>query len=270
MNSADDAPTTPSPEPPPARTPAARASRPRTVPTDAPSTAPRRRPSPRSAVSVLAVTIASGLLFTVSALTSRQESAPADLVALVHESQARVGDLEQQTSGLLARIDSYADAEAAPPIDTVPALAVAEVAGPGVTITLTDAPPGSAPDNATPNDLVIHQQDIEDVMNALWDGGAEALAVQGVRITSRTVIRCIGNVILVDGVSYSPPYVIDAIGDPQALAQSVSSNPRIVNYQRYVALYGLGWDMKTRDSLILPASAQDQTTTYAQVVNADG
>ena len=64
-------------------------------------------------------------------------------------------------------------------------------------------------------------------MNALWAGGAEAMTVQGVRITNRTVIRCIGNVILVDGTSYSPPYVIQAIGDPDTLRATVTANPRI-------------------------------------------
>ena len=62
-------------------------------------------------------------------------------------------------------------------------------------MTLSDAPTDSIPDNVNPNDLVIHQQDIDDVMNAMWEGGAEAMTVQGVRIAPRTVVRCIGNVI---------------------------------------------------------------------------
>jgi len=123
---------------------------------------------------------------------------------------------------------------------------------------------------ATPNDLVIHQQDIEDTMNALWSGGAEAMTVQGVRITSRTVIRCIGNVILVDGTSFSPPYVIQAIGDPATLRATVTANPRMVNYQAYVSKYGLGWDMQTKDSLSFAPATTSLTVNYATVEETNG
>ena len=153
---------------------------------------------------------------------------------------------------------------------TVPALAASPVVGPGVEITLTDAPADQAPEGASPNDLVIHQQDIEDTMNALWNGGAEAMTVQGVRITSRTVIRCIGNVILVDGTSFSPPYVIQAIGDPATLRATVTANPRMVNYQAYVTKYGLGWDMQTKDSLSFAPATTPLTVNYATVEESNG
>ena len=107
-------------------------------------------------------------------------------------------------------------------------------------------------------------------MNALWSGGAEAMTVQGVRITSRTVIRCIGNVILVDGTSYSPPYVIQAIGDPATLRATVTANPRMVNYQAYVSKYGLGWDMQTKDSLSFAPATTSLTVNYATVEETNG
>ena len=107
-------------------------------------------------------------------------------------------------------------------------------------------------------------------MNALWSAGAEAMTVQGVRVTSRTVIRCIGNVILVDGTSYSPPYVIQAIGDPATLRATVTANPRMVNYQVYVTKYGLGWDMQTKDSLSFAPATTSQTVNYATVEETNG
>ena len=107
-------------------------------------------------------------------------------------------------------------------------------------------------------------------MNALWSGGAEAMTVQGVRVTDRTVIRCIGNVILVDGTSFSPPYVIQAIGDPAALHAAVASNPRMVNYQAYVAKYGLGSDMQTKDALSFAPATTSLTVNYATVEETNG
>lgn len=227
----------------------------------------------RHAVAVLAVTIASGLLFSVSSLNERKNPAgTSDLATLVRTRQAQVAVLDSEVAALDAQVQGFSStsASAAPHEDAFTALSTRPVSGPGVQITLSDAPPGRIPAGATPNDLVIHQQDIEDTMNALWAGGAEAMTVQGVRITNRTVIRCIGNVILVDGTSYSPPYVIQAIGDPDTLRATVTANPRMVNYQAYVTKYGLGWDMQTKESLSFAPATTSLTVNYATVEESHG
>ncbi len=227
----------------------------------------------RHAVAVLAVTIASGLLFSVSSLNERKNPAgTSNLATLVRTRQAQVSTLDNEVSSLDAQVQSFSSApqSGSPDEDAFTARSTSPVSGPGVQITLSDAPPGQIPAGATPNDLVIHQQDIEDTMNALWAGGAEAMTVQGVRITNRTVIRCIGNVILVDGTSYSPPYVIQAIGDPDTLRATVTANPRMVNYQAYVTKYGLGWDMQTKDSLSFAPATTSLTVNYATVEESHG
>ena len=227
----------------------------------------------RHAVAVLAVTIASGLLFSVSSLNERKNPAgTSDLATLVRTRQAQVSALDNEVSSLDSQVQSFPSApqSGSPDEDAFTARSTSPVSGPGVQITLSDAPPGQIPAGATPNDLVIHQQDIEDTMNALWAGGAEAMTVQGVRITNRTVIRCIGNVILVDGTSFSPPYVIQAIGDPDTLRATVTANPRMVNYQAYVTKYGLGWDMQTKDSLSFAPAATSLTVNYATVEETHG
>ena len=227
----------------------------------------------RHAVAVLAVTIASGLLFSVSSLNERKNPAgTSNLATLVRTRQAQVSTLDNEVSSLDAQVQSFSSApqSGSPDEDAFTARSTSPVSGPGVQITLSDAPPGQIPAGATPNDLVIHQQDIEDTMNALWSAGAEAMTVQGVRVTSRTVIRCIGNVILVDGTSYSPPYVIQAIGDPDTLRATVTANPRMVNYQAYVTKYGLGWDMQTKDSLSFAPATTPLTVNYATVEESNG
>ena len=227
----------------------------------------------RHAVAVLAVTIASGLLFSVSSLNERKNPAgTSDLATLVRTRQAQVSALDNEVSSLDSQVQSFSSApqSGSPDEDAFTARSTSPVSGPGVQITLSDAPPGQIPAGATPNDLVIHQQDIEDTMNALWAGGAEAMTVQGVRITNRTVIRCIGNVILVDGTSYSPPYVIQAIGDPDTLRATVTANPRMVNYQAYVTRYGLGWDMQTKESLSFAPATTSLTVNYATVEESHG
>ena len=226
----------------------------------------------RHLTGVLAVTVASGLLFSVSALNERRHpAATSDLSTLVRTRQEQVRQLETEVSSLDAAIEGFSPAQSGTAAeDAFTAGSTRPVSGPGVQITLSDAPAGQVPAGANPDDLVIHQQDIEDTMNALWSGGAEAMTVQGVRVTDRTVIRCIGNVILVDGTSFSPPYVIQAIGDPAALHAAVASNPRMVNYQAYVAKYGLGWDMQTKDALSFAPATTSLTVNYATVEETNG
>lgn len=227
----------------------------------------------RHAAAVLAVTIASGILFSVSSLNERKNPAgTSDLATLVRTRQAQVTALQNEVSTLDAQVQNFSTTpqSATPDEDAFTAKSNRPVSGPGIQITLSDAPTGQIPVGATANDLVIHQQDIEDTMNALWAGGAEAMTVQGVRITNRTVIRCIGNVILVDGTSYSPPYVIQAIGDPDTLRATVTANPRMVNYQAYVTKYGLGWDMQTKDSLSFAPATTSLTVNYATVEDTNG
>lgn len=229
---------------------------------------------PKTNVTVPIVTLVSGLLFGMSAANARgTDETSGDLVELVRHRHSVVESLDTQMSGMKARIAALIEDEVHGANKTAQNerdLAYQKVTGPGVTITLTDAPPGPIPENATPNDLVIHQQDIENVMNALWSGGAEAMAVQGSRITNRSIIRCIGNVIFIDGVSYSPPYVIQAIGDPDTLVTTVASDPAIENYQAYVAAYGLGWKMEVFQELTLPAAQTDPAVRYAQLLENNG
>jgi len=247
----------------------------------------------RTTASVLVVTVASGLLFAVSASATRDHAVHVDagMVGLVRAQQQTVQAAESDNADLRADLQSAltaAQSGTAPqsggaavpgagasldppaPTSTAAGLADSPVSGPGVTVTLTDAPTGVDTADVDPDWLVVHQQDIEDVMNALWSGGAEAMTVQGARITAGTVVRCIGNVILIDGTSYSPPYRIAAIGDPDRLEDTLEADPRIQIYRQYVARYGLGWSVKSSDGLEFDAASQGPTIRYAQVMEDHG
>ena len=74
--------------------------------------------------------------------------------------------------------------------------------GPGLVVTLKDAQRdanGRFPRDASPDDLVVHQQDIQAVLNALWSAGAEAIQMQDQRIIATSVPRCVGNTLLLNG-----------------------------------------------------------------------
>ena len=67
------------------------------------------------------------------------------------------------------------------------------------------------------DDVVVHQQDVQGVVNALWRGGAEAMMVMDQRIISTSAVRCVGNTLILQGRVYSPPFTVTATGDPALL-----------------------------------------------------
>jgi uncharacterized protein YlxW (UPF0749 family) len=139
------------------------------------------------------------------------------------------------------------------------------VTGPGVTITLDDAPDEAlqaAGDDVS--ELLVHQQDIQAVVNALWAGGAEAMTIQGQRVITTTGIKCVGNTVVLHGVPYSPPYRISAIGPVGAMLSSVNASPYIQFYLEVVRQSGLGWDVKVEESLTMPGYDGATELDYAR------
>ena len=128
--------------------------------------------------------------------------------------------------------------------------------GPGVTITLSDAPEdviNSTTGNV--NLLLVHQQDIQAVVNALWEGGATAVTVAGQRIVSTTGIKCEGNAVQLQGVPYPQPYVISAVGDQGSLLASVDQDPYLQEYRAQAAdpEISVGWSLQPESYLTAPA-----------------
>ena len=99
------------------------------------------------------------------------------------------------------------------------ALGLTEVTGTGIKIILND---GNAAAITNPfisvSDLLVHDGDLINVVNELFNSGAEAISVNGQRIVSTTAIECDGNVIKVNGTKIGAPFEITAIGYPEQLA----------------------------------------------------
>lgn len=134
---------------------------------------------------------------------------------------------------------------------------LAAAGGPGVSVTLDDAPAGEIDrehpgwPEPTPDDLVVHQQDLESVVNALWAGGATAMEIMDQRVISTSAVRCVGNTLILHGRVYSPPYRIAAVGDPGDLTRALAAADGIRVYRQYVAAYGLGYAVRRQSNLEL-------------------
>ncbi len=208
-----------------------------------------------------------GALFVVSAESSDgtdlRPGRYTDLSSLVANEAARVealreraADLDEQVADLTEEVPDSQVEELRDRAERLEDRAGLEpVSGEGVTVVLADAPQEFI--EATEGDvnpLVVHQQDIQAVLNAMWAGGAEAVTVQGQRVVTTTGIKCEGNSVQLQGVPYPQPYVIEAVGDQDALLESIASD-------RYLQGYRLasedpdvqvGWELEASEDVTAP------------------
>lgn len=88
------------------------------------------------------------------------------------------------------------------------------VAGKGIAVTLRDDDYSGA---ENPNDYIVHESHVFNVINELKISGAEAIAINGQRLKTNSYIICNGPVITIDGNQYPAPFVIEAVGDQNGL-----------------------------------------------------
>ncbi|MGI9157118.1 MAG: DUF881 domain-containing protein [Marmoricola sp.] len=235
----------------------------------------------------MASIVAAGTLFITSGIDAQGSDLRAgsvvDLSTLVHDQrgdtdalQQRVADLNQEVNTLSAGVGDKEVARLQTQIEKVRGPAgLAPVSGPGVTVTLQDAPDDvinqAIADGTPPTDaLVVHQQDIQAVVNALWLGGAKAITIMNQRIISTTGIKCAGPTVILHGVPYSPPYVISAVGVPTDLEASLERSDYIDAYRTVADQYGLGYAVAGSRRLDLPAYEGTLELRYARPLSQAG
>jgi uncharacterized protein YlxW (UPF0749 family) len=214
------------------------------------------------------VVLLCGGLFVVSAAnsdgTDLRPGRYTDLASLVKDEsdqydglQERVSELDSQVAALTAAMkDRDVNRYHRKVVKLKDPAGLTPRSGPGVTITLSDAPEDVI--NSTTGDvnlLLVHQQDLQAVVNALWRGGATAVTIQGQRIVSTTGIKCEGNAVQLQGVPYPQPYVIRAIGDQSSLLDAVDDDSYLQEYRRQAEdpSISVGWDLQLDDAITAPA-----------------
>jgi uncharacterized protein YlxW (UPF0749 family) len=237
----------------------------------------RRRPGrsfPLASVTIFAL---SGLLFATAAVNARGSDlrpAGGDVRTLLQTRADRVNDQRAEAGELRREIESISAGagdgrlddtlEELEELDEVTGLEPTR--GEGVRVTLADAPRRVEVPGLDPNYLVVHQQDIQAYVNALWAGGARAVTLQGQRLISTTGIRCVGNTVVLDGVPYSPPYVIEAVGEQWSLLSAIEESPAASVYRDYAERYELGLDVERVSLVRAPAYQGSVDLTHARAV----
>jgi len=218
------------------------------------------------------VVLLSGALFAVSYDNSEgtdlRPGRYADLASLARAESGEYDDLRREIAEINAdvaeltdSVDDQALTRLREQIEEVEGPAgLQPVTGPGITVTLSDAPDDVADKvldegEINPNRLVVHQQDIQAVVNAMWQGGAQAITLQDQRIVTTTGIKCEGNAVLIQGVPYPQPYVISAIGDPSAIEEAIDRDDEVSAYRSDAAIpsIGIGWGIESEDRIEAPA-----------------
>jgi len=249
--------------------------------TDSPEGGPRRKRGIWRIGTPLVVLV-SGALFAVSADNSEgtdlRPGRYTDLASLVDteadeydELEDRVADLKQEVDSLTDEVDDEDVRRLQQRIDELRDPAGLEPRqGEGITVVLSDAPAElieqAVEDDLNPNLLVVHQQDIQAVVNAMWAGGATAVTIEGQRVITTTGIKCEGNAVQLQGVPYPQPYEIQAVGDPDAIEDALDADSRVGAYRSDAADPALqvGWALEVEDSVEAPAYTGLLNLSYAE------
>lgn len=195
--------------------------------------------------------------------------------ALIHDINERTAssdDLEHTLEQLAADVARERDAALAATADGNAARTALQrlesqdgllaVRGPGLTVTAGDAAPTEQTDPVTGQKVTlppdengrITDRDLQILVNALWAVGAEAIAINGRRLTATSTIREAGGAILVDFFAVTSPYAIEAIGDPDRLLPRFVDSRVGQQYQTYVGAYQIQFDVRRSDDLTLKAA----------------
>ncbi|WP_051549307.1 DUF881 domain-containing protein [Nocardioides sp. URHA0032] len=227
-----------------------------------------RRPRGVWRIGTPVVVLLCGGLFVVSAAnsdgTDLRPGRYTDLASLVKDESDQYDGLKRQVSDLDAQVQSLSAGMSDREVNRLhrrvtelkdPA-GLEPRSGPGLTVTLSDAPEdviNSTTGNV--NLLLVHQQDIQAVVNALWKGGATAVTVEGQRIVSTTGIKCEGNAVQLQGVPYPQPYEIQAVGDQGSLLMAIEDDPYLQAYREQAAdpAISVGWDLQLEPTVSAPA-----------------
>jgi uncharacterized protein YlxW (UPF0749 family) len=209
-------------------------------------------------------------LLLVMAYDQSHRSAPAraqarqELVNRIHTLGKTRQQLEDLAKQLSSDVAALRDAQLTGQQDEIRGLEVAAgssaVSGPGIVVKLSEPPkptatpaPGSGPIGAS-TAAVLHDTDIRSVVNALWASGAEAIAVNGIRLTATSAIRFAGESVLVDFQPINSPYEIDAIGPRNALQVGFADSPIASALKTKQDVQGIGFDFSGKAKIQLPSA----------------
>lgn len=211
--------------------------------------------------------------YNLTAASTPRSKARAELITQIEERRSQVDELTARATTLQSQVTALeaaqlgSDEDATRNRDLAATVGAIPLEGPGFTITVDDAP-GSGADEAVDGDDDaaaegrVLAKDLQFVTNELWRSGAEALSINGKRLTSTSAIRFAGSAVIVDYRPLTRPYVITALGDPKRFPANFADGPGGTYLSTLASTFGIRVDTKVSNQLRVPA-AVGLTTRYA-------
>ena len=242
-----------------------------------------RSTSLRSPLLVIA-TVLIGLVvgvasYNLTTANKPRSQARADLIGQIQDRRDQVDELTAKAGTLQGQLTDLENTQlgdtslASRTRELSTAVGATPLHGPGFTLTLDDAP-GSGADEVTEGDTQAQQgqvlaKDLQYVTNALWESGAEAVSINGKRLTATSAIRFAGSALVVDYRPLTRPYVITALGDPQRFPAAFADGAGGTYLSTLRSSFGVRVDTKVSDDLTVPA-AVGLTTRVARPGDTGG
>lgn len=176
--------------------------------------------------------------------------------------QATLASMREEQATLADRLEEVSEAERAAASELVDLRAFGgylAVEGPGVRVRLDDSPDGSG-------DGVVRDEDLATLVAGLWEAGAEAIAINGQRLSSLTGIRTVNAAIHVRTRPLRPPYVVEAIGDNATMQAAFAESSSGSAFLGLRNAFGFDFEMRNVDDLELPG--RSMPTLRAATVHA--
>lgn len=244
---------------------------------DYPAGPPTRWSRPWASPVVTAMTAAGallvGFLLVAGLMAGRtsaleQDARKAELIALINARQDHTEQLAEQLEELRAQV-AAAESEVAAGVPALTgylrqveqAAGVTGIRGPGMRVTLSDAQTGCG---ASEEDCRIQDRDLQLAVNALFAAGAEAIAINGERIIGTTAVRRAGRQVLVNYKVLTPPYVVEAVGNPDRLVSEFTDSEIAHQFAIWTDVYGLGFEMEAHRELDIAGYAGSVQLRTAQ------
>lgn len=211
--------------------------------------------------------VALGLLLTMAVVqvgntASVVSSERQGLIEQIHNEDDRVSRLQGDVSALESEIGELEDSllqnsatgqQMREEVESLQARTGSiAVTGPGIVVTLDNAEGYQSSDDPDRKQRVL-DLDLQQVVNGLWDVGAEAVSINGQRITPLTAIRSAQDSIQINYRPLSAPYEVTAIGDSRSLGSDFSNSIGGLWLRTIYAQNGIQYDVSSHDSLTLPA-----------------
>lgn len=137
-----------------------------------------------------------------------------------------------------------------------------EVHGPGIKLVVDDAKGASSGGGGKPRESSgfsdtgrLRDRDLQKIVNGLWQSGAEAISINGQRLTELSAIRAAGDAILVDNRPLVPPYEVLAVGDKKRLGTAFQDSADGQYLHVLQESYGIRYALSPADDLRLPAAS---------------